>query len=154
MFYPKIISFFKYLLLYLYIVYRWPIILLQLWICFFYLIIPQYQNGSCPWIIDQFRKSEYISRIWWISWEILSLSVFNDSNPRPQNGIGIYSTFNLLCCLLLYYELDFQMVLSLRNHLRIQHRRSKPWKPYRCPRNSFMGNWSYSSGQPESKWHI
>ena len=41
--------------------------------------------------------------------------------PQYQNKIGIYSTFNLLRLLRLYYELDFQMVLSLRNHFRIQY---------------------------------
>jgi len=34
MFYHKIISLFRYLLVQLYIMYRWPIILLQLGICF------------------------------------------------------------------------------------------------------------------------
>jgi len=40
--------------------------------------------------------------------------------PQYQNGIGIYSTFNLLRLMLLYSVLDFQMVLSLWNHFRIQ----------------------------------
>jgi len=41
--------------------------------------------------------------------------------PQYQDEIGIYSTFNLLRLLLLYYESDFQMVVNLRNHFRIQH---------------------------------
>jgi len=41
--------------------------------------------------------------------------------PQYQYRIGIYSMFNLLRCLLLYYVFAFQMVLSLRNHFKIQH---------------------------------
>jgi len=37
---------------------------------------------SCPWVIDQFRKSEYTSNIWGKCRDILVLTVFNSSRTR------------------------------------------------------------------------
>lgn len=42
--------------------------------------------------------------------------------PQYQNGIVVYSTFNLLRRLLLYRVLNFQTVLNLRNHFRIKQK--------------------------------
>jgi len=41
--------------------------------------------------------------------------------PKYQSRIGIYSVFNFLHYLMLHRLLNFQMVLNLRNHFRIQH---------------------------------
>lgn len=40
---------------------------------------------------------------------------------KYHNVIGIYSVFNLLSFLLLYYVLNSQIILNLRNRFRIQH---------------------------------
>jgi len=48
--------------------------------------------------------------------------------PQYQYEIGTYSTFSLLLCLLLHYIWDFQIVLSLRNHFRIQQSKSQQLK--------------------------
>jgi len=37
--------------------------------------------GSCPRVIDQLRKSEYIPRIWWTLWDF-DISFFRWATTR------------------------------------------------------------------------
>ena len=51
---------------------------------------------SCPWVIDQFRKSECIPHIWGKCREILLHTVFNNSRTRPNMSNVTISLTNSL----------------------------------------------------------